>query len=275
MNANTAVSQDIKIQVGISKEDKKVYLDWTTNQNCSEVTHYLTSYSPRPAVEVLIFCKALKAAGLNFRLELIESGNYSRNLKLMSSQYIHTTAETVWYEQAKKLNVYVSLPVFDKETIEKGLFTLPNHPLLKIPSYKLTSQLQNYVGISVGHWFYDWKAMNEITSQVISAPSQASIHRMVAAKRADFCFGEFNQNMTFTMEGIELVNIPNVKIKLAGSRHFIVNKNMENSELIYTNLNKGIELLRAKGEIEKTKELSGVKNTAVKDWILLNPNNAS
>ncbi|AWB65749.1 hypothetical protein C2869_04540 [Saccharobesus litoralis] len=268
---SASASQPIIINVGISKETADVYNAWLDGGHCTDVDDFSTAYSPRGAAELLIFCKALHAAGLPFELNLLMSGNYARSLLLASSEYLHTTGETIWLKQADKKRFYVSSAIIEDGALEKGIFTRKDHPLQSVAPENVAEQLRSYVGITVNNWIYDWRVLKQVTPLLMSAPSQSSIHKMINVKRADFCFGEFNQAMQFELENIPLAIVSGVKVRLSGSRHFVINKSMPNSQQIYSALNKGLEQLRAVGAIKNILQNSGVHHRDTEDWLVINP----
>lgn len=264
----TAKSVDINISV--SHAVYLTYQKWTQNTSCAQIDTFSGDFVPRSAIELVIFCKALQASGLEYKLNIIESGNYSRNLWLLINQGFHSVGETVWRKEAENIAVYISEPIFAKNEFEKALFTTRNHALLSIPPTRLAKQLKHFVGITPQHWIYDWQALEKITPIRVDAPNQISIHRMLLAKRADFCFGEFSHSMNFQFEDMSLVNLPGVKIVFPDSRHFIIAKQAPNAKVIFEALNKGIVILKKQNVIDKIWVNTGVINPLAKKWLTLN-----
>lgn len=268
-NHQTA-AKPIEINISVSKAVYSRFQDWTQDKSCHQIDHFSGQFLPRNAIELVIFCKALQAAGLDYQLNLIKSGNYSRNLWLLMNQGFHTVGETVWHKEAENLDVYTTEAIFAKNEFEKALFTTKNHALLKIPPEQLAKQLEHFVGITPQHWIYDWQALEKITPIRVDAPNQISIHRMLLANRADFCFGEFSRSMNFQFEDKSLVNLPGVKIVLPDSRHFIISKQAPNAQQIFNALNNGIAILRKQNTIHQILTDTGIMNPVAKKWIVLN-----
>ncbi|WP_157964627.1 hypothetical protein [Algibacillus agarilyticus] len=260
----------VDVNVGISKEVNDVFQSWVKDQSCADINDFGTEYSPRAAIELVILCKALEHSDLKFNLNLIISGNYSRSLILASSEHLHTTAETTWRSDTDTKRFYITEPIFVSNQLEKGIFTTPNHPMLTLPVNQLIEKIDQYIGITVNNWDQDWSVINQFTENVIKAPSQSSVHKMLYAKRGDFCLGEFNQYKTFELSGLKLINIPGVKVLFNESRHFVISKSMPNSAEIYTALNQGIKSLREKGLIKQMFTQSGITPADTVFWQVLN-----
>lgn len=264
-------AEPVNINVGIAIEVNEIFQRWTENNACEAVIDFPKQSIPRGAIELLIFCQALNAANFNYKMNLIESGNYTRNLLLLVNQDLHTIAETIWYEQAKLLNVDVSSPIFNSGQFQKALFTSETHKLRSSSAEYFVKNKNRYVGITPSKWIYDWQAINSITPLIVDAPNQISIHKMVQAGRADFCFGEFSNNMQFKFGDITLFNIPGVKVVFRDSRHFIINKQAPNADKIYNALQLGLAKMKQSGQIKNLLHKTGFINDLANDWSVLNP----
>jgi hypothetical protein len=66
------------------------------------------------------------------------------------------------------------------------------------------------------------------------------------------------------------VPINNLKMFLPDTRHFVVSKRHPEGKAVFQALNKGLEILRINGTIEKALKQSGFINEKVTDWQTIN-----
>lgn len=95
---------------------------------------------------------------------------------------------------------------------------------------------------------------------------------MVATHRADFMLIPFSkeEDLSFDALGITLKPRPGVKVRLAGSRGWVISKVHPKAELTCSALERGLKQLRESGRIDKAYIESGVINPNVEDWTVLN-----
>lgn len=94
---------------------------------------------------------------------------------------------------------------------------------------------------------------------------------MIIKGRSDVMLAAFynTSDLSFTQDGKRFVPIKGFKVKLPGSRHFVVSNSRQENKQIYEIIEKGLSILREKGQIEKAYRQSGFINDQVKDWLVI------
>lgn len=259
-----AKDSEINVSIAISKNILSTFKSWTTDKNCWEVTDYEAKHSNRGAAEIVLICKAFHLGGLNAKLDFYVTPNYTRSLLLAQQKKVHMTGESIWKDQADSSRFYVSPPVLRINEMEKGIYTTKDHPMMKyVQSFE---DIRHYRGVTLPNWHHDWGLLRSLTKKVMSAPSSISVHKMIEKNRADFTLAEFSSSMTFELGKVILYPVPNVKVTIKQSRHFIVRKDMENSLKIITALNKGVVKMRSLGKIREIYTKTGFITPKTSDW---------
>lgn len=225
----------------------------------------------RIIVDLMIFCEALIAVEYEPKVILIPSPNYSRSLRFVESGAAHTTIDSVWIDDIKRLNLRATNPVLHKGEFEKGLFTIPGHPLLTAKNK--VQALNESMGVTFKNWKYDTDIMLGLTDNVVFTNNFDSLFRMLYAKRVDFTFLEFphNENQTFELNGKTLSCVQGVKVLIPEARAFVVSEKAPEASALFNALNEGIEKLQSQGRIRAMYMQYGIVNAQVEDWVTLNP----
>lgn len=266
INAN---EQATTVSIAVSEKMLSVFNEWRSNKKCWDITDFTAAHSNRSAAELVMLCRALYLGGIKFKLDIHQTQNYSQSLLLAQQKKVHIAGETVWKDQADFSRFYISPPMLTIGEVEKGIYTLKTHPMMEL--VKNAQDLTNYRGITINSWHHDWNILRQLTGNMVRAPSPDSIHKMIKHDQADFTLGEFNHNMSISFGDTYLFPIPNIKIAVNQSRHFIVRKGMNNSEKIISAINKGLLKMRAQGIIRNTYIKTGFISSKATNWKVLRP----
>jgi hypothetical protein len=246
---------------------------WNVATPWESITSYGSPQANRPTVDLVLELQALKAGGLDFDFELVPTPNYERAKLEVIEGHADLTAETIWDDElaANAATLAKSDVILRNGDFEKGIYTLPtNTKLLSIHSIE---ELREYVGITVGTWALDLKALEAMQLKgVEKAPKAEAVFAMIAKQRADFSPMEFSSrpDMSNEMGGVRLVPVPNCKIALAGSRSWGIGRSSPAAGEIEEALRKGVAIMRADGRIERAFKESGFFSPRVADWKRLN-----
>lgn len=259
----------LKISVAVTKEILSIYKNWTATQPCWKVSEFPGKHSNRGAAELIILCKALHLAGTSFEFNFIPTQNYTKAMRLVRQKKAHLNGESVWRSQADLELFYSSPATLRAGEFEKGIYTLKNHPMMdQVRSIK---DLKNYRGTTLSSWYQDWHLLRQLTDRLIKARSSLAIHDIINKNRADFTLAEFNRDMRLNLNGVTLYPVPNIKVEIKESRHFIVRRGMENSAEIIAAISKGLTQMRQLKMIKSTYVKTGFINPDVLKWKSLNP----
>lgn len=259
------------VKVSANQVIYDLFNEWTDKKNCSELDDVNKVNIHRGAVELLLMCKALKEGGITPDIQIKKMPNYSRALLEAKKGKVIMPAETAWKTEIDESDFYISDPLFEQGSIELGVYALPtNIEIMKINSLE---GLQKYKGVSSDSWVVDWATLKAMGVEAYSVPKLNLMFKFINAGRADFVLNEFSSEKDFSMEieGVRLVPVPNIKVGLNGSRHFVVSKKAPGAKKIFEALQKGLKILRSEGTITKYFEESGIVNLRVKNWKRIYP----
>ncbi|WP_075186375.1 hypothetical protein [Teredinibacter haidensis] len=259
------------VKVSANKVIYDSYNAWTDKKNCSGIDNFRRTNIHRGVVELLLICKALNIGGLHADLQVKEVPNYSRALVEAKKGNVTMPAETVWKVEIDESAFYVSDPIFEEGSIELGVYALPtNLGIMKVDSL---NDLKKYKSISSDRWVVDWETLNAMGVEKNSVPKLDVMFKFIGAGRADFVLSEFSSEEDFSMEmaGVRLVPVPNIKVGLKGTRHFVVSKKSPNAEKVFRALQKGLKKLHSEDVISRAFVESGIVNPRVKNWKRIYP----
>jgi hypothetical protein len=196
--------------------------------------------------------------------------NYTRSLMQSHIGDIDIPSETIWLTDINQSNFYISDAIISNGEYEVGIFIKPD----RVDMFRIQSaqELGKYIAVSSINWTVDWDVLTQFNIKKHSVSNVLSMFKMVENGRVDFTLQDFgvNENFQIKMEEIALMPVPNIKITLKGSRHFVVSKNRKRSKEIYQALTNGLKKLRNKGSIKKAYIESGFFNSIRDDWKILN-----
>lgn len=241
--------------------------------DCTKGPDKLDVVFRRNAIELLMLCRALKKASPELEIKLIPAANYLRSLQIVKEGKADIVAESIWLEDADESVFHVSAAVLKEGRFEKGVYTRIDHPMrFNVELSENDFRLNQYRGVVPRNWAYDWALLNVLTPKVLSAFDTAAAHKIINLGRADFTLSEFpsNNELSVECEGEVLYPVEGVKVKMSGSRHFVVSRNVPKSEAILTLLNAGVEEMHKHGDIDQLYQHIGFLNSRTETWTVLN-----
>ncbi|WP_096084812.1 hypothetical protein [Agaribacterium haliotis] len=224
----------------------------------------------RGTIELVLICRALKAAGSRALLHVVPSPNYGRALRMTEIGEVDMSAETAWIFDIHEDLLHKSNELIAWGGFEKGLYTRLDHPLLNTPIDKL--DISQYRGVTIRGWHSDWQALSAITAQIYSATRHDSPFKMLEAGRADFILMNFSnrKDLAVVRADVKMKPIPGVKVKLPGARHYVTSRQSSKGKKLQNLLNLGLEKLKQNGELQRLLTHAGVNIKQTRDWKILN-----
>lgn len=232
------------------------------------------AYCQRDVVEFILVQRALKLGGaaLNFRFA---TGNYdARNVRLVVDGFLLLSFDTVFLSQASPLAdaVYISSPMIRSSEYEAGIFVSADN--LKKLQVRRAEDVQQLSFVSSRDWPQDWQLLTELKpKQLVHEGDWISMAKMVSRGWVDAMLVPFTKAPPYVYQGngYSIYALPNVKVAMHDSRHFIVSKKHPLGAQVFAALQRGLAIMRGRGDIETAYQQCGFINTAVRDWTLLNP----
>lgn len=236
------------------------------------------AYCQRDVVEFILVQKALKLGGANLTFRFA-TGNYdARNVRLVVDGFLLLSFDTVFLSQANALadSVYISSPMIRSSEYQAGIFVSEAN----LHKFKVRSaeDLQALSFVSSRDWPQDWQLLTALKpKQLIHEEDWISMAKMVSRGWVDAMLVPFTKTPPYQYQGngYKIVALPNVKLALHDSRHFMVSKKHPLGAQVFAALQRGLAMMRERGEIEMAYQQCGFINTAVQDWTLLNPDVAA
>jgi hypothetical protein len=130
-------------------------------------------------------------------------------------------------------------------------------------------ELRERVGVTVVSWKVDLRTFAAMglrkMEQVLKAESLFSV---LAQGRADFTLLEFaaTADMSVSHGGIKLVPVQGCKVSLPGSRSWVVARRSPHADVVAAALERGLQMLRREGRIERAFRECGFFHPRVVNW---------
>ncbi|HYT74895.1 MAG TPA: methyl-accepting chemotaxis protein, partial [Vicinamibacterales bacterium] len=240
---------------------------WTNQRPVAEIDDFGSAHATRGTVDLVLQLQALLAAGLDFDYELRVSDNIARTAHEVVQGYADLAAEALWNVNIESGSMIAASPLTGNGEFEKGLYTVPaNDRMLQVRSLE---ELRSCVGVTVVSWKVDVRTLTSMglrrMEQVFKAESLFSV---LAQRRADFTLLEFasTPDMSVTNGGVKLVPVPGCKVALPGSRSWVVSRLSPHADVLADALERGLQILRREGRIERAFRECGFFHPRVVEW---------
>ena len=270
----STLAAPLPIKSAITAIEKSKVDAFLNGRSALEITHYnsphLDSIAP---VEHVLFRKAVLLGGMNAVFADFVVPNSARARASVANGNALSAGSAHWHIYYKELRdrVLESDVVIAQGVYEKGLYVAKD----KRNRFNIKSRddLAKLSAVTDQNWDVDWATLSALKlASLYSAPTRASQFKMIEAGRADFTLQDFSSSPELSSEehGVRLYPVPGVKISLVGTRHFLINKDSPHGPAVFEALQKGLKILKQRGEIDRALLESGITNKAVADWLRLN-----
>ncbi|WP_432737853.1 hypothetical protein [Maridesulfovibrio sp. FT414] len=235
-----------------------------------KIHDYSSKYASRPVIALLIIVQALNAGGMDAQFEFIPYPNHARSLSELKKGKAHILDTDIW-EQHFDDSVYKTAPLIRSGEFEKGIYTYAESGLLQSqPDLNSLLKLKPITGMA---WTTDIACLRSMGfDKIETAPTYPLLFKMLSRRRADFTLLEFargagnhynNDDVLYPVQGIKVV--------LPYSRHFMVSRKHSGGKDVYEALEKGLNILRRDGTIERALYQSGALCRDTRDWKIIWP----
>jgi hypothetical protein len=200
--------------------------------------------------------------------------SYDRVVLRLRSGHAAVFSNGIWREDfaANDLQLKVSSPLLGYGEVEAVLYMSPENA--KLHSTKALADVRKLTAVSSKQWRPDWNALEQLDlAGLYNNVYWESMVRMVRSQRVDFMLSGFSSNsdLSYQAMGITLVPVEGMKVKLAGSRGWVISLTNAQGPTAYEVIEKGLAILREQGIITRAYRAAGVINSDVSDWTVLNP----
>lgn len=200
--------------------------------------------------------------------------SYDRVLLRLRAGHAAVFSNGMWREDIPlgDLELKTSSPLFEYGEMEVGIYMSPHNP--KLHTIKTRADVQKLSAVSSKQWRPDWIALQQLgLERLYDNVYWESMLKMVRSQRVDFMLIGFSnaEDLSYNAVGITLKPVPNMKVKLAGSRGWVISQTNPQGPSAYAAIEKGLGILRTNGVIKRAYRDAGVVNSAVENWAVLNP----
>lgn len=200
--------------------------------------------------------------------------SYDRMILRLRSGHATVFSNGIWREDipADDKQLKASSPLFRFGEMEAGIYMNPQNPRLQ--STKTLDDVQKLTAVSSKQWRPDWNALQQLgLAKLHDNVHWESMMKMVHTRRVDFMLSGFSsrEDLSYQAMGITLMPVQGLKVKLAGSRGWVISQTHPAGAGAYSAIEKGLVVLREEGVIAQAYRAAGVINERVADWKVLNP----
>lgn len=264
--ANTKAPQ---VKITIEKDIYEYAMELLDGHSIDEINSFNHAHCQRDVVDFILVQRALRLGGLNIDFTF-ELGNYdTRNLKLIESGLLLVSFDTIWLEDAKLVedHVFISDAIIRNREYYAGVFAAPNN--IAQLSSKIKTDFSQVSVVSSRYWYADWKTLNALSPmKLIDESDWIVMAKMVSRGWVDVMLVPFTNSQPFEYagHGYQISAIPNIKVALQDSRHFVVSKKHPLGQATFNALQVGLKQLRENGFIERAYRQCGFLNNTVESW---------
>ncbi|WP_096084972.1 hypothetical protein [Agaribacterium haliotis] len=264
-----------KVKIGI-ESDYLNYLAFYVNGNpLEQIVLGRTKLLDRSMAEILIQARALAEAGFDFDVEFVPLPNVLRANVLAEQQRIDLLGSSYWSDDPDIGNAFLkSVPHIRRGEALVGFFTAENNQ--QAMAAKNLHDLQQLRFISVENWEVDKRNIKNISGKNVHyAKHFRYLMRMINIDRADVTLLEFDNKAGLSRffwdkskddEALWLHPIPNVVTYLDAERVFVVAASSPKAQELIAALNRGIQRMRASGELKHILTQAGYYPRQVENW---------
>ncbi len=232
------------------------------------ISDYGGPHARRDVIEVLLLQQALARQDGELRLSLTPMPTSQRLQAELRLGHAACSATSYWREDfPKPEGLLFSDPVLDEGEFEVGFYTTPDNE--KALGARSLAELRQLRVLSNRSWRVDWLTLEQLGMvQLQHVASWNLMPRMVQQGRADLLLAPFQAtpDLSLTVEGIRLVPVPGIKLRMRGTRHFLISGTHALGPRLRAQINAGLAQLRQQGLIHRAYEQSGFFNARVASW---------
>lgn len=244
------------------------YQRYLAGRDPLSVADYGGPHARRDVVEVLLLQQALARQDGALRLSLSPMPTSQRLQAELRSGHAACSATSYWRDDFPQPDgLLFSDPLLGDGEFEAGFYTIPDNT--RALAARTLPALQALRVLSNRSWRVDWQTLEQLGfSNLQHVASWNLMPRMVQQGRADLLLAPFQPtaDLSMTVEGVRLVPVPRLKIRMRGTRHVLISATHEQGPRLQAQLNAGLAKLRQQGLIRRAYEQCGFFNARVAGW---------
>jgi len=255
------------LRIAVTTLVADAFATWTHGMPVAQITNFGSPHATRGTIDLVLQLQALQAAGQTFDFELRRSADNAGAWHEVMQGYADLYGESWWDAELDSERLIVTSPLIRHGEFEKGIYALrTNERLLHVQSLE---DLREFTGATVVSWKVDIRTLQAMRLKRIEQVFKGEhVFSAIAQGRADFTLLEFaaTPDMSVTNGGVTLVPVSGFKVPLPGSRSWAVSKRSPHARRLADALERGLQVLRSEGRIERAYRESGFFHPRVVDW---------
>lgn len=246
------------------------YRTWLAERDPLTMEGFAGGGARRDVVEVALLQQALVAGGERRAVEFVPAASYERTLEELRSGNAVLLGTSAWHSDLAVLGdaVAISRALIPEGGSLAGLYVLPGNARALEASD--AAAVRGLSMVSNPAWTADWTTLRELAPvRLERTPTWAAMVRMVAAGNVDALLAPFqsSHDLSLQAEGVRLVPIPGLAVRLAGSRHFAVSLRHEEGAAVAAAVDRGLARLEEDGTVARAYRDAGFANPRIADWV--------
>lgn len=268
MAVDSSEGMGLQVVATIDADVHQDYLNYIGDRNPLEIDTYGGEGSRRDVIEVLLLQQALALGGIEQAMSFRIVRGYLDSLDVLARGDALLRATPVWGADCNIEHFHVSEAVIRQGEFQVGLYTRPQNNLSS-----LTLPLNQLSAVTNHDLKADLNTLQQLgVGKIFDVERWPTMIAMVATGEADVILAPFQDTagMEMVVGGTRLLPIPDIKVALADSRHWVVSRHNAEGAYVAQALDRGLALQRQNGTIVRAYTESGFFHPAVKSWALLN-----
>lgn len=254
------LSASEQITIYIRDDVLEDYQSFVGERNVLTITDFNHRKMRRDVADMVLLQQALALGGFNKAFQYLPGKVNFRNTKMLETGELLLSFDSYWLSDAERLEnaVFISHPIINKGEYFAAVYTSPKNQ--KALALRKTEDLKQLTGVSTPKWHTDWQTMSKLPlKQLIQEDEWLSQARIVHMGWVDIMLMPFfhDNNGIYQLEQIKLQRIPEVAVLLDDSRHFVISRHHPEGEAAYQAIQRGLQILRKSGQIEKMYRQAG------------------
>ncbi|MFT7722457.1 MAG: hypothetical protein QM788_06465 [Roseateles sp.] len=248
------------------------YQRFLAGRDPATVSDYGGAHARRDVAEAVLIQQALLARpGPPMRLSLRPMPTSMRLQTELRTGHAACGATTYWREDfPEPEGLLFSDAVLADGEFEAGLYTTPGNA--RALAARSLADVRRLRVLSNRTWRVDWQTLERLgITQLQHVASWNLMPRMLQQGRADVLLAPFQPtpDLALAADGVRLLPIPGLKIRMRGTRHFLVSAAHPSGPLLREQLDLGLARLRQQGLVRRAYLQSGFFTPRVADWTAL------
>lgn len=267
---NTALAKTT-IPIAIIQEELDQWLEFKTRIDIPiNQIQSLDKEKSRIVANLVILNQAFHAAQADIKFDFIIAPNHKRAISMVANGNALMIGSDLFLNVLPK-NLHISTAIIEEGGLTKVILGLSSNKQLM--SVKTLEDLQQLSAVSLKNWKTDWSVLTSLQlNELHSVNKFKQVYDLITKRGIDFTLSDMLKSNTgsFQKDGKTMSILQGYKIKMPGSRHFVVSKVHPLGDEVSILLEQGLSILREEGKLKTYMQDIGILSKKMENWITLN-----